>query len=208
MRVFVAGATGKTGSLLVEALEEIGHRPVAMVREDSDTSDLPKGTTERQGDLTNLREDLLDGVDAVIFAAGSGGDTDTQATKAVDRDGAKALIDLAAQKNIQRFVMLSSVGADAPEQGPDKMEPYLKAKHDADEHLRQSGLSYTIVRPVALTDDDGNGTIDLAEQVDHEREIPRADVARVLARSVSATDMQFRTVELSSGDTEIKNALD
>ncbi|MEB2491408.1 hypothetical protein P4555_13230 [Peribacillus frigoritolerans] len=36
--------------------------------------------------------------------------------------------------------MLSSVGSDNPEQAQEEMRHYLKAKYDADEHLKQAGL--------------------------------------------------------------------
>lgn len=49
--------------------------------------------------------------------------------------------------------MLSSVGSDNPDQVQEGMRHYLEAKHDADEYLKANGLTYTIVRPVALTNE-------------------------------------------------------
>ncbi|WP_350601681.1 NAD(P)H-binding protein, partial [Pseudomonas sp. 65/3-MNA-CIBAN-0223] len=85
---------------------------MALVRESSDTSSLPQGVDLRHGDLTDLETGLCDCMDAVIFAAGSGGNTGPEMTKKVDRDGAKRLIDLAKESGVKRFVMLSSIGAD------------------------------------------------------------------------------------------------
>lgn len=206
MRVLVAGATGKTGRILIEKLQAEGHEPVAMVRESSDTSVLPDGCETRMADLSDLPSGVADGVDAVVFAAGSGSGTDEDMTRKIDRDGAKALIDEAARSKIARFVMLSSKGADAPEKGPDGMKTYLQAKHDADEHLRGAGLDYAIVRPVALTDDGGEGQIELSDSVDGE-EIARADVATVLADSVGSRAVSNKTFEIAKGDTEIEKAL-
>jgi len=121
-------------------------------------------------------------MDAVIFAAGSGGDTGPEMTDQVDRDGAKRLIDLSRDARVTRFVMLSSVGADQSDPTGD-LAHYLKAKHEADEHLRASGLTYAILRPVALTDDGRGAEVILGEDVDKSAKASRADVAHVLAEA-------------------------
>jgi uncharacterized protein YbjT (DUF2867 family) len=41
------------------------------------------------------------------------------------------------------------------------LQDYLKAKHNADEYLKNSGLNYSIVRPGTLTNDSGLQTIEL-----------------------------------------------
>jgi nucleoside-diphosphate-sugar epimerase len=104
LNILIAGATGKTGLHLVQHLIEKGHTPTALVREGSDTSKLPAGTNLRKGDLTNLQADVCDGMDVVVFAAGSGGSTGPEMTDKVDRDGAKRLIDLSRETGIKRFV--------------------------------------------------------------------------------------------------------
>lgn len=196
MTILVAGATGKTGLHLVQELVDQGHRPMALVRESSDTSALPQGVDLRHGDLTDLPDGLCDGMDAVIFAAGSGGSTGPEMTDKVDRDGAIRLIDLARDAGVTRFVMLSSVGADQSDP-TGEMARYLKAKHAADEHLKASGLTYAILRPVALTDDGRGAEVILGEDVDKSAKASRADVAHVLAEAATtgrfdgmAQDMQ------------------
>jgi uncharacterized protein YbjT (DUF2867 family) len=184
MNVLVAGATGNTGQRLVKELSSRNHNVIALVRESSDTGSLPESAELRQGDLTDLSENVCDGCDVVVFAAGSGGDTDAKMTKAVDRDGAMRLIDLAAKSDVRRFVMLSSVGAENPDvEG--EMANYLQAKHDADEHLKNSTLTYSIVRPVALTDDKGGGEIRYGDDANVDGTASRNDVAKVLADAVT-----------------------
>ena len=185
MKILIAGSTGKTGLRLTRQLLEAGHQPIAMHRASSDTSDLPEGVAKREADLTDLSDDVCEGADVVVFAAGSGGDTSAEMTDLVDRDGAMKLIDIAARSDVDHFVMLSSVGADDPDPQSD-LAHYLEAKHDADEHLMASGLSYTIVRPVSLTDDDGARDMKLGEEVDPKGKAARGDVAAILARA--ATD--------------------
>ena len=184
MKILIAGSTGNTGLRLTRQLVEAGHEPIAMHRSSSDTSELPDGVATREADLTQLEDGICEGVDAVVFAAGSGGDTSAEMTDKVDRDGAVDLIDHARAADVQRFVMLSSVGADDPDPQSD-LHHYLKAKHDADEHLKASGLDYSIVRPVALTDDDGSRNVKLGDDVDPKGKAARGDVAAVLVRALT-----------------------
>ncbi|MDP4574505.1 SDR family oxidoreductase [Qipengyuania sp. G39] len=180
MKILVAGSTGNTGTRLVKELCERGHDVIALVRASSDTGALPDTVTLRQGDLTALDDDVAQGCEVVIFAAGSGGDTSAEMTDKVDRDGAIRLIDIAQASDVRRFVMLSSVGADDPD--PDsELAHYLEAKHAADEHLKQSSLEYAILRPVSLTDDGPTGSVRLGDDVDPEGKAARGDVANLLA---------------------------
>lgn len=182
MNILVAGATGKTGLHLVQELIDLGQKPTALVRDSSDTSALPEGIDLRKGDLTNLQDGLCDGMDAVIFAAGSGGSTGPEMTDKVDRDGAKRLINQARDAGVTRFVMLSSVGADQSDP-TGEMAHYLKAKHEADEHLKASGMTYFILRPVALNNDGRSVRVTLGDEVDISAQASRADVAHVLAEA-------------------------
>ena len=197
MNILVAGATGKTGLRLTQDLLANGHHPIALVRDSSDTSDLPNGVELRKGDLTDLQPGVCDGCDAVVFAAGSGSGTGQDMTEAVDRDGAKRLVDLAKEAGVSRFVMLSTVGAGDPD--PDsELGPYLMAKHEADEHLKASGLDFAILRPVALTEKDGTRDIVYGDAVDVQGEAARGDVAYVLAQAVNDPEWRGKTLLMAS----------
>ena len=197
MNILIAGATGKTGLLLTQDLLDQGHSVTALVRESSDNSTLPHGTHLRQGDLTDLQPGVCDGADVVIFAAGSGGSTGPEMTDKVDRDGAMRLIDLAKEAGVARFVMLSSIGANQSDPSGD-MAHYLKAKHDADEHLIASGLTYAILRPVSLTNDGRSADVLLGEHVDKTAKASRADVAAVLAEAATAGSFDGRALDMQS----------
>jgi uncharacterized protein YbjT (DUF2867 family) len=113
----------------------------------------------------------------------------------------------AAKANaIERYVMLSSRGADPDAAGDDTFAVYLRAKGKADAELRASGLADTIVRPGWLTDDRGTGRISAAEHVEEGR-ISRDDVAAVLAFAVHDPDLAGVTFEVVEGDTPIEQAL-
>ncbi|MFW2588710.1 SDR family oxidoreductase [Sagittula sp. SSi028] len=195
--ILVAGATGSTGAQVVQSLEAGGHKTISLVRESSDTSVLPETTELRYGDLAELPDDVCDGADVVIFAAGSGSKTGPEMTDKIDRDGAQRLVDLAKSAGVERFVMLSSVGADQSNPSGD-LAHYLQAKHDADAHLQSSGLTHAILRPVALTDDGRSDGVILGDAVDTSGKASRADVAALLAEAAVAGTLDGQAVNMQS----------
>ncbi|MBS4202288.1 SDR family oxidoreductase [Bacillus sp. FJAT-49732] len=210
MKILVVGANGHTGRLLIEYLaNNSDHHPYAMVRSNTQEEELMKlGAVEVI--VADLEEDVSKvtiGMDAVIFAAGSGSKTGPDKTITVDQEGAKKLVDAAKASGVQHFVMLSSIGADDP-QGP--IEHYLMAKRKADDYLKNSGLTYSIVRPGHLTHDKPTGKVGLAEKIElmDERSIPRGDVAHVLATSLEIDNTKNKIMEILSGDKEIELALE
>ena len=126
--------------------------------------------------------------------------------KEVDQEGAKKLIDASKKSGIKKFVMLSSVGADAPEYS-EELEDYLRAKKNADEHLKKSNLTYVIVRAGQLTDDEDTGKIELASSVSKEGSISRADVGQVLVQALQDEVHKNATFEVINGETAISGAM-
>ncbi|OIB57227.1 SDR family oxidoreductase [Natrialba sp. SSL1] len=207
--VLVAGSHGQVGQHVTEQLaarEEYHTR--AMVRNDGQVEEMESMGADIDAvvaDLTDSLEHAVDGCDAIIFAAGSGGED----VYGVDRDGAIRLVDAAADAGIDRFVMLSSMGADDPDSGPDPLQDYLTAKAEADEYLRESELSHTIVRPGELTTESGTGEIRVGTDFDlGDGDIPREDVATVLVGVLEYDDLIGETFELLSGDESIDAALE
>jgi NADH dehydrogenase len=66
--------------------------------------------------------------------------------ESVDRDGNAHLISAAA-RNGAAFVLISAIGT-----APDHPWELMRAKHAAEENLRQSGVPYAIIRPSAFTE--------------------------------------------------------
>jgi len=210
MKVLVVGANGTTGKQVVEKVANSKqHEAYAMIRDEKQADALKKlGANVVLGDLEQDVSDALRGMDAVIFAAGSGGNTGDEKTIAVDQNGAKNIIDEAKNQGVKRFVMLSSMGTDAPEQGPEGLQLYLRAKAIADEYLKQSNLQYTIVRPGTLSNDQATGKIDINNDIeDKSQTIPRADVATVLVECLNEEATIGKTFEMLAGETEIEKAI-
>ncbi|MEF2096289.1 SDR family oxidoreductase [Bacillus sp. CFBP9009] len=210
MNILIAGANGTTGKQIIGELSKNPQMTVyGMIRKEEQAQTIKElGGHPILADLEGNVDKAVDNMEVIIFAAGSGPKTGPDKTTAVDKNGAIKLVDAAKKKGIERFVMLSSVGSDHPEQAQEGMRHYLEAKHDADEHLKASGLTYTIVRPVALTNEQAIGKIFADEKVDHtNKSIPRADVAAVLAQSVTEEKTFNKTFEIFSGTLPIKEAL-
>ena len=205
--ILVAGANGTTGKKIVSYLKESQYyNPVAMVRKEEQQEQFKiQNIDSVLGDLEKDLSEVVKGIDKVIFAAGSGGHTGPKKTTAVDQEGAKSLIDASKKAGVKKFVMLSSINADDPSSS-DKLQHYLEAKKNADEHLKNSGLQYTIVRPGSLTNDAGKREIKAAKKVDY-GEITRDDVAYTLVSVLNDDVAQNAVFEMIEGDTRIEEAI-
>jgi uncharacterized protein YbjT (DUF2867 family) len=202
--VLVAGANGTTGRIIIDLLKRSKvYQPIAMVRKQEQKDHFEKENVSTV--LADLEEDVshtVKNADRVIFAAGSKGKN----VIGVDQDGAKKLTDAAKEAGLEKFVMLSAMGADNPSISTE-LEDYLKAKQNADHHLRSSGLNYSIVRPGRLTDDDGTGKIQLNEKLKIQGSISRADVAKTLVEALEEDVKHNEVFEILSGEVPIEKAV-
>lgn len=202
--VLVAGANGTTGKKIVTLLKASQYfNPVAMVRKEDQLKQFEsQGIATVLGDLEKDVTHTVQNIDRILFAAGSGG----KKVKEVDQEGAKKLMDAGKTVNLKKFVMLSSMGAENPEEASDLKE-YLKAKHNADEYLKETGLNYAIVRPGTLTDEGATGKIKLGTNLKERGSISRADVAQTLVRALHDNMANKKVFEILEGDTLIGKAM-
>lgn len=213
MNVLVIGANGQVGQKIVQELAESDHEAVAMVRKEEQVDKLKELGASKVvlADLEEDFSDAFDGVDAVIFAAGSGPKTGPDKTLTIDLWGSVKAMRYAEEKGIKRFVQLSSVGTGNPDAGGESMKPYLVAKRAADDLLLTTGLDYTIVRPGPLSDEEKSGKIDATAegfQSFENRSIPRADVASVLVNVLDKQNTYNKIFEVLQGEHETGQALD
>lgn len=209
MDVLVVGGHGKVGLRLLRLLAAGGHRARGLIRDPSQSADLEAAGAEPVV-LDLERDDITPaaaGADAVVFAAGAGPGSGPARKQTVDLGGALKLIDAAHASGVRRYVIVSSMGADAPPVGDEGMAPYLQAKAAADQALAASGLDYTIVRPGGLTDAPGSGRIAAAEKLGHSGQVPRDDVAATLLAVLETPTTIGKTFELLSGETPIAEAI-
>ncbi len=213
MKVLVAGAHGQTARQLVRMLVEDGHEVRALVRKEEQMPDVEADGAEPV--LVDLEEEEVDGsvgevvkgCDAIVFAAGAGPGSGAARKETMDYGGAVKLIEAAQRHGVNRYLMLSAMGASDPESGSEAMQPYLFAKARADERLMGSDLDYTIIRPGSLTNEEGSGRIDAAEPLGRRGEISREDVARTFAAALEAENTYRKKFEILAGDNPIPEAL-
>jgi uncharacterized protein YbjT (DUF2867 family) len=210
MDIAIAGGHGKIGLQLGRLLAERGDRVRGLIRKPEQADALVQAGIEPV--LCDLEGDgdvgaAIEGADAVVFAAGAGPGSGLERKRTMDYGGAVKLIEAARAQNVGRYAIVSSAGAaDPPAAGGDVFGEYLRAKADADRALEASGLEYTIVRPGSLTDEPATGLVTVAERLDR-GEIPRADVAAVLATALPAASAANKVFELISGETPIAKAV-
>lgn len=212
MHVAIAGGHGQIALLLERELAAAGHTSTAIIRNPDHAADVRDAGAEpvvldlEDTTATRLAE-AIGGADAVVFAAGAGPGSGSERKATLDRDGATLLIAAAQLAGTMRYVMISAMAVDdADPNSDDVFQIYLAAKGAADKALRESQLDWTIVRPGRLTNDPGTGAVTVADSVDR-GDIPRADVAVVVARSLEEPSTIGSTFETVSGSTPIADAV-
>jgi len=197
--VVVAGATGRTGQLVVKHLRAEGYKVRAMVRS------LEKGKSVLGEDVAMVKADvtqpsslgpLLDGADFVISAIGRAGESSPEV---VDYGGSVALIDAAKEAGIKKFIMVTSGGVTWRFHPLNLMSKnVLKWKRKAEMYLRASGLTHVIVRPNGgLTDDPaGENKITFTQSDKFGRTIARDDVAFVCVKALKYQAADNKTFEI------------
>jgi uncharacterized protein YbjT (DUF2867 family) len=142
--ILVTGATGSQGGAVIRHLREKGFPVRALTRDldkpkaraliDQSGVEIARGDYEDKASLLSALEDVY-GVFAVQTPYESGAEAET-------RQGI-ALVDAAQRSDISHFVY-SSVGSADQNTGI----PHFDSKWKIEEHLRGTGVPYTIVRPV------------------------------------------------------------
>ncbi|MGN7178914.1 sugar epimerase [Paenibacillus sp. FSL R5-0490] len=211
MKVLIVGANGQIGKQLVKLInEEDKHTARAMVRKEEQVSQFEEMGVETalaslEGSVDELAE-AAKGCDAIVFTAGSGGNTGYDKTLLIDLDGAAKTIEAAEKAGVDRFIMVSAIQANNRDKWSEAIKPYYAAKHYADRMLENSSLNYTIVRPGGLTNDPGTCKIKAAENLERGF-IPREDVAKTLYAVLDKENTYKRAFDLVSGDEDPEMAV-
>ena len=210
--VLVAGASGKTGSHVMEQLEAQGYSARGMSRNVERAAENVPGDYEWvQGDAKDpsTLTAAMEGADYVISTIGAGPPdaNGPNAPEFVDYGGVKNLVDAASAAGVKHFVLMSSQGAtdDSPENPLNKMfNNVLVWKLKGEDHLRASGLNYTIVRASALEGAKNEpGTVGLLfdQGDDTTGVIHRADAATVMIAALTDSGANKKTFELFNDES-------
>ena len=228
-KVLVTGAGGKTGRLVMKKLlARPAFAPVGVVRTVESKEGLVKeGVPESQitvADIcdTESIQKACQGMDAIIICSSATPAPTGEMTpegrpklgfpngqpEQVDWIGQKNQIDAAKEHGVSHVVVCSSMGGTNPENplnnfGRDetgKGGNILLWKRKAEKYLIDSGITYTIIHPGGLVDEDG-GKREIVVGVDDKqlgtenRNIPRADVAELLIASLEHESYKNRSFD-------------
>ena len=147
--ILVAGGTGRLGSLVVSGLVRRGLKVRVLTRDLGRASHLvATGAEIVRGDVRERPsiERAMAGVDTVVSAVQGFAGPGRVSPASVDRDGNAHLIDAAVGVDAD-VVLVSVVGARS-----DHPMELFRAKHQAEQHLLASGVSWTVVRPTAFVE--------------------------------------------------------
>ena len=209
MDVVIVGGHGQIAMRLAKLLADRGDRVRGVIRNPDHAADLEAvGAEGVVCDIENEElTEAVEGADAVIFAAGAGPGSGPERKQTVDLGGAVKLIEACQANDIKRYLIVSSIGAQDPSVADGDFRVYLEAKHDADEALAASGLDYTIVRPGSLSDEPGDGKVEIRTELGHRAAVKRDNVAAVLAEALVADNTIGLTFELFDGDAPVAEAV-
>src|SRR5437870_8958073 len=144
--VALTGGTGFVGRHIAATLVARGHRVRVLARDPARARFLSDRNVEVvAGGLADRAplDRLASGADALIHLVGIIVEQGAQTFTAVHVAGTQALLAAAGQADVRRFVHMSAVGArDEP-----GATPYHRTKRQAEQLVRDSGLSHAIFRP-------------------------------------------------------------
>ncbi|KAL3739555.1 hypothetical protein ACJRO7_020896 [Eucalyptus globulus] len=212
--VFVAGATGATGKRIVDQLLAKGFAVKAGVRDvDRARAAFPQNNPALQivkADVTEGSEKLAEAIgsdsEAVICATGFRPGWDLFAPWKVDNFGTVNLVEACRKLGVNRFILISSILVNGAAMGQLLNPAYiflnvfgltLVAKLQAEQHIRRSGINYTIVRPGGLRNEPPKGNIVMEpEDTLYEGSISRDQVAEVAVEALNHPESSYKVVEI------------
>ncbi|HEY9833262.1 MAG TPA: SDR family oxidoreductase [Stenomitos sp.] len=200
MKAFVAGATGETGRRIVQELVKRNIPVRALVRNLETAKEiLPPQAELIVGDV--LKPESLSAAIAdstvILSATGAKPSLDPTGPYKVDYEGTKNLVDVAKSKGIEHFVMVSSLCVSQFFHPLNLFWLILVWKKQAEEYLTQSGLTYTIVRPGGLKNEDNPDPVVMSSaDTLFEGSIPRTKVAQVCVEALSQSEARHKIVEV------------
>jgi uncharacterized protein YbjT (DUF2867 family) len=200
MKAFVAGATGETGRRIVEELIQRNIPVRALVRNlESAREILPMQAELVVGDVLkpeSLKNAIAD-CTVVLSATGARPSFDPTGPYQVDYEGAKNLVDVAKSQGIEHYVMVSSLCTSQFFHPLNLFWLILVWKKQAEEYLQNSGVTYTIVRPGGLKNEDNPDSVVMSSaDTLFDGSIPRRKVAQVCVEALTQPDARNKIVEV------------
>ncbi|HAG80930.1 MAG TPA: NAD(P)-dependent oxidoreductase [Cyanobacteria bacterium UBA12227] len=185
--IFLAGASRGVGREIAKCLVQQNQKVKALLRSEDSRPEL---------EAMGINVVMGDALDAVAVEQAIMGDKPIHAIistigglpkdgERADYLGNKNLIDAAVKTNIQKFILISSIGSAEsaiaiPPQALETLKSVLIEKEQAEKYLIASGLTYTVIRPGGLKSEPATGNGVLTEDYKVAGTIHRADVAQLV----------------------------
>lgn len=207
--VLIAGATGRTGTLIVEELIKRNFKVRALLRPAASSSRIQQeGVEAAEADLTSVESlsRAMQGVHFLISAIGSKKPFSSKENNKVDNMGNQNLAKAAHTQGAQHIVVVSSIGVGESRNALGFLSrlvlgPVLKMKEKSEEFIRTCGVSYTIVRPGGLRDKEISGECAFGEGGKISGSVSRRQVAKVCVDALTNPAMKNRTLEVVDRST-------
>jgi uncharacterized protein YbjT (DUF2867 family) len=199
MQALVIGATGETGRRIVQELVNRNISVKALVRDLAKAREiLPQEAELVVGDVLNQEsiEQALNDCTVLLCATGAKPSFDFTGPYQIDYQGTKNLVDAAKAKGIEHFVLVSSMCVSQFFHPLNLFWLILVWKKQAEEYLQKSGLTYTIVRPGGLKNEDNADKV-FTSSADtlFEGSIPRMKVAQICVEALMQPSARNKIVE-------------
>lgn len=216
MKIAVFGASGGTGAATIRLLLSQGHQVTAFVRSPSAALSTQEGLLIVQGDAMHQGDvaRAVQGQDAVVVSLGNSQNPfalmfGAKRTTPVNicEIGTAHIISAMLEAGVKRLVVVSAFGIGATRaQLPLMFKLFYRlvlAEHMADKERQEiavkgSGLDWTIIQPVGLTDKPGTGDyfVSTAGKI-RKQQMPREDVALCIVRQLTNEAGFGQTISLS-----------
>ncbi len=161
--ILVTGGTGFVGSNLIKRLRQEGIPVRAIVRDPSKAQALRDlGVDVIRGDISDpgSLEKATIGIERIIHLVGIIQEATGATFHGVHVDGTRNLLAAARKNSVRHFFYQSALGT-----RPNASSGYHKTKWAAEELVRASGISYTILRPSLIYGAGDQFTIRLSEMI-------------------------------------------
>lgn len=200
MKALVAGATGETGRRIVQELIKRQIPVKALVRSlERGKEILPESAELVVGDVLQPKTLINALTDCTVLLCATGAKPSFNPTEPylVDYQGTKNLVDASTAQGIEHFVMVSSLCVSRFFHPLNLFWLILVWKKQAEEYLQKSGLTYTIVRPGGLKNEDNSEPIVMSSaDTLFANSIPRLKVAQICVEALHCNDARHKIVEV------------
>lgn len=150
--ILITGCTGFVGSALIRRLIRDGRSPDSirgLVRHPGTTKDpaFPKEIELVRGDVNDPKSiaAAMEGVTQLIHLVGILVETGLQTFQRIHVEGTRHVVHAAKQAKVKQLIAVTALGT-----RPNATSHYHQTKWQAEEIIRNSGLSYTIFRPSVI----------------------------------------------------------